>query len=105
MKLIYRGETYNYDPTQAKASRAIRPTDQAVYDLIYRGALYRVDPSLAKPTSSKPRSYELICRGYTYQVTRNEAGELIAMGPATKRFKGGQLPPQAMLKAVDKTLR
>ena len=74
-------------------------------DLIYRGDLYRVDPSLTKPTSSKPRSYELICRGYTYQVTRNEAGEMIAMGPATKRSKGSPLPPQAMPKAVDKQLR
>jgi Domain of unknown function (DUF4278) len=105
MKLIYRGETYHYDPTQAKTGRAMRPTDQAAYDLIYRGALYRVDPSLAKPTSSKPRSYELICRGYTYQVTRNEAGEMIAMSPATKRSKGSQLPLQAMPKVADKPLR
>jgi Domain of unknown function (DUF4278) len=83
MKLIYRGETYDYDRTQAKAAN--RP--QTAYDLIYRGCLYHVDPSLAKPVCEKPRSYELIYRGCTYQVTRNEAGVIATMEPRQKLRK------------------
>lgn len=79
MQLIYRGETYHYDRTQAKTETSQTP--QAAYDLIYRGSLYHVDPNLARPVSTKPRSYELTYRGCTYQVTRNEAGEMIAMQP------------------------
>jgi hypothetical protein len=83
MQLIYRGQTYNYDPTQTK--NTIQP--QAAYDLIYRGSLYHVEPSLAKPVSEKPRSYELIYRGCTYQVTRNEAGAITTMEPRQKLRK------------------
>jgi hypothetical protein len=90
MKLIYRGATYNYDPAQAKANRATQSTPQAAYDLIYRGARYRVDPSIAKPVSEKPQSYELIYRGCIYQMTHNQAGEVLAMGSALKQPQGSQ---------------
>jgi hypothetical protein len=83
MKLIYRGETYDYDRTQPKPATP----PQAAYDLIYRGSLYHVEPSLARPTSEKPRSYELIYRGCTYQVTRNEAGVITTMEPRQKLRK------------------
>ncbi len=82
MQLIYRGETYNYDRKQPKTET--QPMPQTAYDLIYRGSLYHVDPSLERPVSTKPRSYELTYRGCTYQVTRNEAGEIIAMLPRQK---------------------
>lgn len=83
MKLIYRGETYDYERTQAKAASS----PQTAYDLIYRGSLYRVDPSLARPVSEKPRSYELSYRGCTYQVTRNELGAITIMEPRQKLRK------------------
>jgi Domain of unknown function (DUF4278) len=82
MQLIYRGETYDYDPTQPKPAKP-----QTAYDLIYRGSLYHVDPSLAIPVCEKPRSYELIYRGCTYQVTRNEAGAIATMEPRQKLRK------------------
>jgi hypothetical protein len=87
MKLIYRGTTYDYDPTQAKADRYNQSTHQEPYNLTYRGSTYRVDPRIPKPISDQSRSYELIYRGCTYQVTRNAAGEMIAMNPSTMLFK------------------
>jgi hypothetical protein len=83
MKLIYRGETYDYD----RAKIATQPKPRPAYDLIYRGSLYHVGPSLVRPVSEKPRSYELIYRGCTYQVTRNEAGAITTMEPYQKLRK------------------
>jgi Domain of unknown function (DUF4278) len=102
MKLIYRGATYNYDPAQAQANRATQSTPQAAYDLSYRGARYRVDPSIAKPASEKPQSYELIYRGCTYQVTRNQAGEMIAMGSALKQPQDSKLQAYPAPSVADK---
>jgi hypothetical protein len=87
IKMIYRGWTYNYNPEQARANHQIHPINQAPYDLIYRGVTYHVDPNAPKPPSTIPRSYELICRGCTYQVTRDEAGAVMAITPSTKGFK------------------
>jgi Domain of unknown function (DUF4278) len=87
IKMIYRGWTYNYDPEQARANHQIHPINQAPYDLICRGVTYHIDPNVPKPPSTMPRNYELIYRGCTYQVTRNEAGAVMAITLSTKSFK------------------
>ncbi|MCY7272327.1 MAG: DUF4278 domain-containing protein [Phormidesmis sp. CAN_BIN44] len=84
MKLIYRGNTYDYDPTQASPDNAGRPVKsaprlQAPYTLMYRGATYHVDPTVPQPQSSHPRSYDLIYRGATYHVDRDAQGNLTAL--------------------------
>lgn len=79
MKLIYRGVTYEYDPSQIKSGnlgQPVRPSQssQAPYTLIYRGVTMQVDPAhLAEPISS-PASYDLIYRGTAYQVRRDSTG-------------------------------
>lgn len=82
MKLIYRGTTYDYGPAQAKTDH--RPQRTAPYELSYRGIRYRVDPMIAESAAITPRSYELIYRGNTYQVTRNEFGEMTSITCSTR---------------------
>ena len=84
MKLIYRGNTYDYDPTQARPDNAggpVKPAPrlQAPYTLMYRGATYHVDPTVSQPQSSHPRSYDLMYRGATYHVDRDAQGNLTAL--------------------------
>jgi Domain of unknown function (DUF4278) len=76
IKLIYRGTTYNYDPDRARTNSPLPHTRKSACNLIYRGSAYRFDPALASHDSVKPSSYELIYRGSTYQVHRNEEGEV-----------------------------
>jgi hypothetical protein len=76
IKLIYRGITYNYDPDRVRANSPLPYSHKSVCNLIYRGVAYRFDPALTKPNSVKPCSYELIYRGSTYRVHRNEKGEV-----------------------------
>jgi hypothetical protein len=77
MKLIYRGISYEYDPTQAKAGNTGEPTHavrhtQTPYALIYRGHKVQVDPqTFSNQTAERPDRYTLIYRGATYSVTRN----------------------------------
>jgi Domain of unknown function (DUF4278) len=77
IQLIYRGSTYSYDPDLVRARSPLPHTDKSSCDLIYRGSTYHFDPALTRPDSVEPSSYELICRGSTYQVYRNEKGEVI----------------------------
>lgn len=84
MKLIYRGNTYDYDPTQSSSDNAGRPVKpaprlQAPYTLMYRGATYHVDPTVPQPQSSHPRSYDLMYRGSTYHVDRDAQGNLTTL--------------------------
>jgi hypothetical protein len=103
MKLIYRGTTYDYDPTQAKTDRNTQRIQQEPYNLTYRGSTYRVDPRIPKPISDQSLSYELIYRGCTYQVTRNAAGKTIAMNASTMLFKQQALENKAVTpKVADK---
>jgi hypothetical protein len=76
IKLIYRGTTYNYDPDRARTGTPLPHHRKSACNLIYRGSTYRFDPALASPDPVKPSSYELIYRGCTYQVHRNEKGEV-----------------------------
>jgi hypothetical protein len=71
MKLVYRGTTYDRDPT-AKARRLAQQTSGSAYDLIYRGSTYRFDPTMAQLANRKPISYQLIYRGSIYQANRKE---------------------------------
>ncbi len=89
MKLIYRGNTYDYDPTQSRPTNAGRPVKsaprlQAPYTLMYRGETYHVDPTAPQaPAFSQPRAYDLIYRGETYHVDRDAQGTLTALTQAT----------------------
>jgi Domain of unknown function (DUF4278) len=75
IKLIYRGTIYNYDPDRARTGSPLPQHRKSACNLIYRGVAYRFDPALIRSESVKPSSYELIYRGSTYQVHRNEKGE------------------------------
>ncbi len=84
MKLIYRGNTYDYDPSQARSDSAGQPVKpaprlQAPYTLMYRGATYHVDPTVPQPQSSQLRSYDLMYRGATYHVDRDAQGNLTGL--------------------------
>ena len=88
MKLIYRGNTYDYDPTQSRPTNAGRPVKsaprlQAPYTLMYRGTTYHVDPTVPQTQSSLPRAYDLIYRGATYHVDRDAQGNLTALTQST----------------------
>ena len=89
MKLIYRGNTYDYDPTQSRPTNAGRPVKsaprlQAPYTLMYRGATYHVDPTVPQaPAFAQPRAYDLIYRGETYHVDRDAQGALTALTQST----------------------
>jgi hypothetical protein len=76
IKLIYRGNTYNYAPDRVKTGSPLPHHRKSTCNLIYRGSTYRFDPALASPDPVKSSSYELIYRGSTYQVHRNEKGEV-----------------------------
>jgi hypothetical protein len=77
MQLIYRGNTYSYDPTQF-TRRPFQPVTQlgSAYTLTTRGTTYQIDPQQVHPTTL-PASYELICRGNIYQVTETTAGDRV----------------------------
>lgn len=84
MKLIYRGNTYDYDPTEYRhdnAGRPVKPTPrlQAPHTLMYRGSTYHADPTVPQAQSSLPRAYDLIYRGATYHVDRDIQGNLTAL--------------------------
>jgi hypothetical protein len=104
MKLIYRGTTYDYDPTQAKIDHL--PQRTTPYELIYRGSRYRVDPSKVQVPTVEPHSYELKYRGNTYQVSRNASGEMTAITCATKFFQPQTRKSHAAKpKVADQSLR
>jgi hypothetical protein len=57
MKLIYRGVTYDYNPTNGAARHSFQPahhTSKSTYELIYRGNTYRVDPNAIAKASVQP---------------------------------------------------
>ncbi len=98
MKLIYRGETHTYDPSQARAGNTGQPVRatplfDAPYTLIYRGLTTVVDPSAPPVWAALPAVYDLLYRGTTVQVNRGAQGRAIAtaqpvsaarMNPAAK---------------------
>jgi hypothetical protein len=73
MKLIYRGTSFDYNPSQAAGvniGRPVRPhhVSPAPYTLIYRGQTLHVDPTQLTEEVALPRAYELIYRGEKYQM-------------------------------------
>lgn len=110
MKLIYRGNTYDYDPTQARPDNAggpVKPAPrlQAPYTLMYRGATYHVDQTVSQPQSSHPRSYDLMYRGATYHVDRDAQGNLTALtqSAAASRSKSAARVSQRELSQTHQT--
>ncbi|HEY9619083.1 MAG TPA: DUF4278 domain-containing protein [Crinalium sp.] len=75
MQLIYRGSTFNYEPSEAKSSKARQATSavrnaQSPAKLIYRGSTYSLDPNAKSAKATAPESpYKLIYRGSTYVVS------------------------------------
>jgi hypothetical protein len=79
MKLIYRGSTYEYDPTQPRGREKERRFEDVrePFLLMYRGNIYRLDPNQSAQATYQPRSaYQLIYRGNTYWV--QPEGEQVA---------------------------
>jgi Domain of unknown function (DUF4278) len=73
MKLIYRGESYDYNPNRVgNIGRPARAPHiaQTPYTVIYRGQTLQIDPSNTVEVE-RPQSYELIYRGETYQMNRS----------------------------------
>lgn len=85
MKLIYRGTTFDYDPSSTPSrpfQKSSRPREP--YNLMYRGVTYRVDPNAMTKADAKPAVYELSYCGVTYKVNRNEQGEVKAITSSLK---------------------
>lgn len=68
MKLIYRGTTYDYDPTLPKPRNTRFDHLREPLTLRYRGNVYRFDPRQEVETYQPRASYELIYRGSRYWV-------------------------------------
>jgi Domain of unknown function (DUF4278) len=72
MQLIYRGNTYDYDPSMS-ADRPFQMVCNSgpAYDLIYRGVSYRVDPSVKLNEVTKSlEPQKIIYRGLVYFTNR-----------------------------------
>jgi YD repeat-containing protein len=114
MKLIYRGVSYDYDPSQARSGNLGRPGRsthgaKAPYTLMYRGVKIEVDPTAALTEAPVlPTSYNLSYRGVSYQVNRDAQGQVTSMTTLTKKptkttsnqpaFMMSTLPQQAVNK-------
>lgn len=73
MKLIYRGTSFDYNPTRAEGTNIGRPArphhvSSVPYTLIYRGQTLHIDPTQPTEEVTLPRAYELIYRGEKYQM-------------------------------------
>lgn len=103
MKLIYRANTYDYNPhkTPRRPFQKVRKAG-ATYNLSYRGVNYHVDPNIKQSKVSElPAAYELIYRGITYWVNRNAQGEITAMTSSANYFQNSTLSnPSARQKAA-----
>jgi hypothetical protein len=93
MKLIYRGTTYERNPSQASSRpfQQVRESGPA-YNMTYRGVTYHVEPN-AKPTEAPvpPATYNLIYRGVTYLVNRTASGEATVLTQPASTPKVGIL--------------
>ncbi len=105
MKLIYRANTYEYNPhkTPRRPFQKVREAGAAAYNLSYRGVTYHVDPNVKQnKVSVAPAAYKLIYRGITYWVNRNAQGEITAMTSSANYFQNPTLSnPSARQKAAN----
>ncbi|MDX2213955.1 MAG: DUF4278 domain-containing protein [Oculatellaceae cyanobacterium bins.114] len=101
MKLIYRGNSYDYHPelssTGANAPFKTVNGYHAPYTLTYRGTTQVVDPTVEVAQAPLPSSYDLIYRGMTYHVNRDAQGVTTTTVQAANK-------PQAPSKAVPAAL-
>jgi Domain of unknown function (DUF4278) len=79
MKLIYRGNSYDYDPDRARSGNLGRPGRpaqpfRAPYTVMYRGVTLQIDPQVQTPARSE--SYDLSYRGTRYRVDRDDQGRV-----------------------------
>ena len=106
MKLIYRGDSYKYDPTQRRSGNTGRPgrsTHQAApYTLIYRGVTITVDPRSAAQLPTLPSEYNLIYRGVTYRGQRDAQGRTVALTQAPAKLQAPNIPSTLPRQYVDK---
>ncbi|NJR39762.1 MAG: DUF4278 domain-containing protein [Leptolyngbyaceae cyanobacterium CSU_1_4] len=75
MKLIYRGTSFDYNPSRVADMNMGRPdrphhVSSSPYALTYRGQTLLVDPTQPLEDVALPRTYELIYRGEKYQTKR-----------------------------------
>jgi hypothetical protein len=106
MKLIYRGETYEYTPSVSNTGNAGRPArpahhSQIPYDLIYRGVRIAVDPSVPQEAAPLPTHYNLIYRGATYHVDRDSQG-MATIAPKAAKAKAASVPNKMPRHYIDK---
>ncbi|MBD2464846.1 DUF4278 domain-containing protein [Oscillatoria sp. FACHB-1407] len=96
MKLIYRGNAYDYNQT---ASAGVQAPFKAAngyrspYVLTYRGTTYMVDPSVQAAQAAIPTSYNLTYRGVTYQVNRNTEGVTTTTVQTAPQVQADRVPP------------
>jgi hypothetical protein len=104
MKLIYRGNTYDYNPANVASRRPFQDTRtrDLAYELIYRGNTYRVEPNVITEAPVKPVAYELIYRGITYWVNRNEQGEVSAIASSANPSKKASMTARPSIQQIAK---
>jgi Domain of unknown function (DUF4278) len=76
MKLLCRGNTYDYNPVQIP-KRPFQPVARSgsTYTVTCRGTSYAIDPQVLRPqTPTYATTYQLICRGTTYFVHQTAEG-------------------------------
>uniref|UniRef100_B8HQY2 DUF4278 domain-containing protein n=1 Tax=Cyanothece sp. (strain PCC 7425 / ATCC 29141) TaxID=395961 RepID=B8HQY2_CYAP4 len=74
MKLIYRGQSYDYNPSQPLGDpfHKMRKPGSVANQLTYRGVTYWVDPDNLLVASPLPLVYTLMYRGVRYQVNQQQ---------------------------------
>jgi hypothetical protein len=99
MKLIYRGESFDYNPnkTSGNLGRPARAPhiSQTPYTVIYRGQTLRIDPANTAE-AALPQNYELIYRGETYRMNRT------GQAAATVHQPTAQVPNALPLRYIGK---
>ncbi|KAM3090633.1 DUF4278 domain-containing protein [Phormidesmis sp. 146-35] len=70
MKLIYRGNSYEYNADRTQSAQSFR----APYTVMYRGVTMQIDPQAQMPARSE--SYDLSYRGTRYRLDRDNQGRV-----------------------------
>lgn len=87
MKLIYRGVTYDYDPTRDPIDDRFDRIREPL-TLTYRGNRYQISPNQAMPDAYRPRAaYQLTYRGNKYWVHRPIEEPTVRPVPSQAREK------------------
>lgn len=97
MKLIYRGNTYDYHPELASDRTAPFKSINGYrtpYTVTYRGLSYTVNPNQPIAEPPLPTSYDLRYRGLAYHVTRDAQGvaTMTTQAPAQAQVGSKAIP-------------